>query len=238
MIFNPTNIEEKLRLQQSKQIAQPDILKQVQAIFDAENEKEINIQNELKSANSSTSNLFNVELLKSDQIFHIDSIKKTCIDYRLRFLDTKYFKNEFPQEAINKIKALEKEHNITLSGFKIMAPSKLFKLENPDDPLLFAPIGNGYYYLIHKWGNDLNPLRKWRMLPFKNYENLLVFALIVSFALTYLFNYNLPQDNNYTSYFFLLFLFMFKSIVGIVIYYAISQGKNVNSAIWNNKYSK
>ena len=238
MIFNPTNIEEKLRLQQSKQIAQPDILKQVQAIFDAENEKEINIENELKSANSSTSNLFNVELLKSDQIFHIDSIKKTCIDYRLRFLDTKYFKNEFPQEAINKIKALEKEHNITLSGFKIMAPSKLFKLENPDDPLLFAPIGNDYYYLIHNWGNDLNPLRKWRMLPFKSYENLLIFALIVSFALTYLFNYNLPQDNNYTSYFFLLFLFMFKSIVGIVIYYAISQGKNVNSAIWNNKYSK
>ena len=61
-------------------------------------EKEINIENELKSANSSTSNLFNVELLKSDQIFHIDSIKKTCIDYRLRFLDTKYFKNEFPQK--------------------------------------------------------------------------------------------------------------------------------------------
>ena len=65
MIFNPTNIEEKLRLQQSKQIAQPDILKQVHAIFDAENEKEINIENELKSANSSTSNLFNVELLKA-----------------------------------------------------------------------------------------------------------------------------------------------------------------------------
>jgi len=57
-----------------------------------------------------------------------------------RYLHPKYFKNEFPQEAINKIKALEKEHNITLSGFKIMAPSKLFKLENPDDPLLFAPI--------------------------------------------------------------------------------------------------
>lgn len=238
MIFNPTNIEEKLRLQQSKQLAQPDILKQVHAIFDAEDLKETTIENELKSGNSSNRNHFNVDLLTTENIFHIDSIKKTCIDYRLRFLDSKYFKNEFPQEAIHKIKALEKKHNIKLSGFKIMAPSKLFKLENPDDPLLFAPIGNGYYYLIHKWGNDLNPLRKWRMLPFKNYENLLVFTLIVSFALTYLFNQNLPQDKNYTSYFFLLFLFMFKSIVGIVIYYAISQGKNVNSAIWNNKYSK
>ena len=91
MIFNPTNIEEKLRLQQSKQIAQPDILKQVQAIFEADNLKETIIKNELKSGNDSSCNHFNIDLLASDRIFHIDSIKKTCIDYRLRFLDTKYF---------------------------------------------------------------------------------------------------------------------------------------------------
>ncbi|WP_395062778.1 hypothetical protein [Flavobacterium sp.] len=36
-----------------------------------------------------------------------------------------------------------------------MAPSKAFNLKKYDDPLLFAPIGNDYYYLIHKWGNDL-----------------------------------------------------------------------------------
>jgi len=96
MIFNPTNIEEKLRLQQSKQLAQPDILKQVHAIFDAEDLKETTIENELKSGNSSNRNHFNVDLLTTENIFHIDSIKKTCIDYRLRFLDSKYFKNEFP----------------------------------------------------------------------------------------------------------------------------------------------
>ena len=43
-----------------------------------------------------------------------------------------------------------------------MAPSKLFELENYDDPLLFASLGDGYYYLIHKWGNDLSFLEKYQ----------------------------------------------------------------------------
>ena len=38
-----------------------------------------------------------------------------------------------------------------------MAPSALFRLEKTDDPLLFVPLGNNYYYLVHKWGNDLHP---------------------------------------------------------------------------------
>jgi len=180
MLFNPTNIEEKLRKQQSKDLSEREILKQVEAIFEADATIDNRIETELKSSNNTISNNFDIDLLASKNIYHINSIKYICIDYRLRFLDTKYFKSEFPQEAISKIKALEKEHNTNLSGFKIMAPSKLFKLDNPDDPLLFAPIGNGYYYLVHKWGNDLNPFRKWLMLPFKNFENLLVFSLLTS----------------------------------------------------------
>ena len=55
-----------------------------------------------------------------------------------------------------------------------MAPSVLFRLEKKDDPLLFVPLGNEYYYLIHKWGNDLHPFRKALMWPFKNIWNLLL----------------------------------------------------------------
>ena len=43
---------------------------------------------------------------------------------------------------------------------KMMAPSKLFELENYDDPLMFVNLGNNYYYLIHKWGNDMSFFRK------------------------------------------------------------------------------
>ncbi|MDA0176246.1 MULTISPECIES: hypothetical protein [Mesoflavibacter] len=237
MLLSPTNIKEKLKKEQKKAFTTTEILDQVKSILNDYSSQEASIKNNLKESESINANAFNFELLETENIFHINAIKNTCIDYRLRFLDTKYFKSDYPQDAINKIKALEKAHNTTIKGFKIMAPSKLFKLENPDDPLLFAPIGNDYYYLIHKWGNDLNPLRKLRVLPFKTYENLLVFALIVSFTLTFLFNSNLPKEQ-FNSYFFLLFLFMFKSVIGVVIFYAISQGKNVNSAIWNNKYNK
>ena len=95
-------------------------------------------------------NQFDVDHLERDRIFHIDDIKKTCIDFRLRFLDSKYFKNTIPQAAFDEINHLNTLHNTRLGNYEIMAPSKLFKLENTDDPLLFAPIGNGYYYLIHK----------------------------------------------------------------------------------------
>ncbi len=238
MLLKPTNIEDKLRGQRSRVSNPETILEQVYSIFEAESKKESLILNELSSGKEKQTNAFCFDLLESDKIYHIDTIKSTCIDYRLRFLDSRLFKNEFPQDALSKIKALEKNHNIKLQGFKIMAPSKLFKLKNPDDPLLFAPIGNGYYYLIHKWGNDLHPLRKWLMLPFKTFETLIISALLASFLITFIFNFKLLENQVISSKFLILFLFMFKSVIGVIIFYAFSQGKNFNSVIWNSKYSK
>lgn len=43
----------------------------------------------------------------------------------------------------------------------IAAPASSFKLqERPKDPLFFYKINEEYYYLIHKWGNDLNVFRR------------------------------------------------------------------------------
>ncbi|PSG86357.1 hypothetical protein [Aurantibacter aestuarii] len=235
MALQPVNLETQLARQQSKETS--NLLEQVEAILKADTAKELQISKTLQSGGKlSKENHFNFDLLETKNIYHINSIKSICIDYRLRFLDTKYFKNEFPLEAIQKIKYLEKSHNTKLSGFKIIAPAKLFKLENADDPLLFAPIGNGYYYLIHKWGNDLHPLRKLSMLPFKNLENVLISALLLSFLITYIFNYKILNSDTQSAQFIILFLFMFKSVVGVTIFYAFSQGKNVSSANWNSKY--
>ena len=60
----------------------------------------------------------------------------------------------------------------------------MFRLKNYDDPLLFINLGNDYFYLIHKWGNDLSPFRKLLMWPFKNILNLIVFMIILSLFLT------------------------------------------------------
>ncbi len=238
MLLQPTNIEDKLRYKKNKSYNPESVIEQIQSIFEAESKKETLILDVLSNGVEKTTNAFNFELLDTDKIYHINTIKTICIDYRLRFLDSKLFKNEFPNEAIFKIKSLEKNHQTKLQGFKVMAPSKLFKLKNPDDPLLFAPIGNGYYYLIHKWGNDLHPLRKWIMLPFRSFETLMVSAILSSFLITFLFNFKLLESQLMSSKFLILFLFMFKSVIGIIIFYAISQGKNFNSVIWNSKNSK
>ena len=216
--------------------------------------KPTNIAEKLKDANKSNAsfmetvnqlisrptgvNDFDLDKLAAANIFHIDNIKNTCIDYRLRFLDLKYFKNDLPQEAFDKIARLEAVHGTTLSGFKIMAPSKLFRLKNTDDPLLFVPIGNDYFYLIHQWGDDLSPFRKLFMWPFKNIWNLMVLIMGISWIATSLTPMAIFSKTTSWSTYWMVYFFMFKAIAAIVLFYGFALGKNFNPAIWNSKYNK
>ena len=201
-------------------------------------EHKANLTNFIDSLSINTINNFNLNKLSKSRIYHIDHIKKVSIDYRLRFLDIKYFKNKLPIEALKQIKKLEKEHKTKLSEFKIMAPSVLFRLEKKDDPLLFVPLGNEYYYLIHKWGNDLHPFRKALMWPFKNIWNLLLAVLALSWVFTELTPLSLFTKNQNDSSYWMLLFFMFKAIASIVLYFGFALGKNFNPAIWDNRYNK
>ena len=212
-ILNPTDIEKKL------------------------NQYQLN-NNFLKSELALKIDNFDINKLDTDKIYHIDNIKSLCIDYRLRFLDLKYFKGEIPDEGIKKINNFKADHDSLVSNFKIMAPSKMFRLKNYDDPLLFINLGNNYFYLIHKWGNDLSPLRKLIMWPFKNIINLIVFMIVLSLFLTEITPAGLFSKSSSASSFFMIFFFMFKAVVSIFIFYGISLGKNFNKYIWNNKYDK
>ena len=118
-----------------------------------------------------------------------------------------------------------------------MAPAKLLKLENADDPLLFAPMGNDYFYLIHKWGTDLHPLRKWLMWPYKNFENLIFTVFVLSILLTAMTPMQVFTKGEVTNTeYLMMFLFMFKAVGGIVLFYGFAKGKNFNEAIWDSKY--
>ena len=183
-------------------------------------------------------NHFDFDLLESNKIIHLNTIKKTCINYRLRFLDIDFFKGDLPIEAIDKLKNLEDIHNTRIDKLKIMAPSIMFRLKKTDDPILFAPIGNNYFYIIHKWGNDLNGLRKLRMWPFMSLTNLLITLLIISFLITLLTPLKIFTKTPDASSFWLVFFFMFKGIVSIVLFLGVSLGKSFNPQIWNSKYNK
>jgi hypothetical protein len=238
MLLSRTNIHTKLLRERDKNTSNSDILQQVARIFEEDRLRESDILQTLQGTTNDGINNFDFDLLKTDNIFHIKQIEKICVDYRLRFLDTKYFKGKYPQEAISQIKYLENKHNTTLDGFKIIAPSKMFVLEKADDPLLFAPMGNGYFYLIHKWGDDLHPLRKWLMWPYKSFENLIVGIVLASLVATILIPDGLFTRKQSTSQDIMVFFFMFKSIAAVVLYYGFALGKNFNTAIWNSKYDK
>lgn len=237
MKIKRTHIPEKILNFRNKRISQDDLMEQVQRIFEAESLKDRIILKNLNDVSEvEESNNFNFDLLEGGHIYHLSDIERICIDYRLRFLNSAIFKGELPYEAISKIKHLEKTHNTSLKGFKIMAPAKMFKLKNADDPLLFAPIGNQYYYLIHSWGRDLHPLRKLMMWPFKDLENFIAFVLFISLLLTALVPEGLFSREQTTSEFFMVFFFMIKWVGGISIYYGVRMGKNFSSAIWRSKF--
>ena len=235
MLMNRLNIEKKLLSERRKFKSETAILEEIKAIF-SENEIERNqIISNLKKKGSTKRNKLQFDLLETNKIFHLEQIKTICIDYRLRFLDSSLFKNNIPEEAISEIRTIEKNHDTTLEGFRIVAPSKAFHLLNYDDPLLFVPIGNEYYYLIHKWGNDMHPLRKLLVLPVKNLWNFMLFSIVLSIIVAFL----VPTNNLSKSVPLapiIVFLFAFKSIIAVFLYYFFMMGKNFNEEIWQRKY--
>lgn len=236
MLLEKTNLEKELLIVRKKFIREESLLAEIKNILADDDDKRQIIKKRLKGESSTIANEFTFDLLETNKIFHINNIKSICIDYRLRFLESSLFKNDIPEEAISKIKNLEKTHQTTLDGFKIMAPSKLFHLKNFDDPLLFVPIGNDYYYLIHKWGNDLSPFRKVAMRPFRNLGSLVTLLLIVSFASAFLVPVDVLGQVTPDIFHALSFLFIFKALCGITLYYCFWKGKNFNEEIWNSKY--
>jgi hypothetical protein len=223
-----TDISKALQMEKSKDAASN--LKDILKIF------QIDPAREVSNNISLAPNAFDFDRLETSRIYHIRHIKKVCIDYRLRFLDLRYFKPALPQEALEAIQQLETLHDTRLEQLKIVAPSRLFKLEDKDDPLLFVPLGNDYFYLVHKWGSDLHPLRKLWVWPFKTLPNLMVLVFLISFLATLMIPSGLFSKQESQAEFWILYFFMFKMIASIVLYYGFALGKNFNPAIWDSKY--
>lgn len=123
----------------------------------------------------------NIRGLDPDRVFSLGSIKRICVKYRLRFLDAGLFRGHLPNQAVQAVRALERKSEAPLTSFKIMAPAERFQLcDSEVDPLLFVPIGDGRYYLVHKWGNDLAWYRAVLNWPFRSLLTLAFSVLLVA----------------------------------------------------------
>lgn len=103
-----------------------------------------------------------IKNLDKKRVFTITQIRSLCIEYYLRFLPSDQFKGNIDPTIPLHVKEFQKLSNLEYPRYFIVAPKSSFKLEErPRDPLLFAEIEEGkLYYLVHKWGNDINVFRK------------------------------------------------------------------------------
>lgn len=239
-IMKRTNIKEQLSRHRNKSTSGEALLQDIKKVIAEDDAQEKEIRAELTYGRgddlNTSSNNFNLDLLETDRIYHDGQIKHISTIYRLRFLDSQYFKKDLPYQAVQKTKALQKEHRTKLSGFKILAPAKTFRLKSADDPLLFAPIGNGYYYLIHKWGRDLSPWRKIFVWPWRNLECMIAFLFALSILLTVIFPKEIFTPELTGPQFFMIVMFMFKWVGGMAIFFLFKKGKNFSPTVWRSIY--
>lgn len=228
------NLQHEL-LASRKKDSEDDVLLAVAAILGRHQKQRDAILDALHGNDGTQNNRFDFDLLEADRIFPLEIIKKICIDYRLRFLESSRFRNNFPEEALIAIRKLENDHQTRLGHYMIMAPTNAFKLDNYDDPLLFVPLGNDYYYLVHQWGNEINVWRKWAVLPFRNLGWFTVFCLLVSLILTWMIPVNqLGRPVRMAS--LIIFLFLFKSVFAVLMYGFFMRGRSFSSTMWNSRF--
>lgn len=124
------------------------------------------------------------QTLKFDQsrVFHISQIKNICDKYYLRFLNPNIYKGAIDKDLSIKVSTFELAHNVKCysANTRIMAPLESFNLEEkPKDPLFFYQINSEYFYLIHKWGNDLSITRRFISLLSNATVSWIILGLII-----------------------------------------------------------
>ena len=238
-MFSKVNLKDELKKFQSKENS--DILDLVNNQLLNDELMENNIKKNLNSCSTTNENIDLVTYNEND-VYDLKSIKSIAVKYRLRFLPTKYFKNEIPQEAIFKTKSLEKKNNTSIKNFHILAPATSFDLEDVNkDPLLFAPLKNGKYLLIHQWGTDLAWYKKLSALPLRSLESILISIGFVALFLslitpTWLILNSAEIDMGYFGYHRIAwFLYAYILISSITTFICFSQNIYPSEYQWNKK---
>jgi len=176
-MFRNINLLAELEKERER-LAQLILLAEVNKILETDLREETVIIQNIKGTNSGNS--INPEF-DNEKIFSLEEIKNTCISYKMRFLDSSLYKGEIPYEAVSKIKEMQRKSETAIKKFKIMAPARLFKLADADaDPMLFAELANGKYYLIHKWGTDMKWHRRILAFPTQSFQNLVITLIAFS----------------------------------------------------------
>jgi hypothetical protein len=232
-MFSPVNILEKLKEEQRNFP-----LEEARLILDNEVLNEQNII--ARIANSTGKNPSDIH---QGEIFSLGAIQKICEDYRLRFLPSKYYKGEIPYDAVLRIKEIERSTGNRINDFMMIAPADLFNLKDEyEDPVLLAPLGDGKFLFIHKWGSDLKWYRKLLYFPMRNLETYLATLLTFTLILTAVIpsDWLVREESLYRDSAFYYRVMFFGACITwmfvITFYFGFVSRRNFSRGDWDNVY--
>ncbi len=240
-MFANVKLENELKRSRNAGIqeASDDLLSQIQDLFVADWEREKRLHNLLESGVTSAG-LLNLEFLDEENIFSLANIKEIAVKYRLRFLSTRHFKNKIPYEAVSKLKALETKTGQKTPSLMILAPSEMFRLEDANkDPLLFAPLSDGRFYLVHQWGGEISWLRAVLAWPKQKLQHLVVSIAVLSALISLLLPaiwFGDAQGNYFNFYRVAAFGWNLIFLSGIVSYFWFVTNQKFSLNAWNSKF--
>lgn len=242
MVFDKVNLEKALRGMREERKAKIEsevVLSEFKSLFEADWEREQRIARSI-NAGALSGELLPAQNLPEERIYELKDIKKLCLTYRLRFLSTRHFKNEIPREALAEAKKTEEAAGAEIKAFMIAAPASAFKLEDSNkDPLLFAPLDDGRFFLIHQWGGDISAFRKFVFKPLEKPLNLLITILAVSLVLSAI----LPTaafssaELGYLNFYRIgFFAWNVAFLSGMVSYFWFATNQKFSVNAWNDKH--
>ncbi len=233
------NLLEELEIVE-EQIQSESLVNQAQNIISNSAKHEANIRFRLgRNSGSAERHL----PLADERYFSTQAIRTICVKHRLRFLESKLFKGDIPQEAILEIKRLEAKLGTEYKRFKIVAPSERFRLkDSTKDPILLAQTEQDDYLFIHQWGNDMKWYQRLLYFPLSNIQNLAISAFALAFLVSLLIPYDaVPEYYARTSALSFVFrAIIFFTISGLIFTFSLMLGvlleKDFSEDVWNDPY--
>jgi hypothetical protein len=234
---------EDLRREEERFAEEAELLREAEELLQRGEKEDERVLERIRNARSNEGSPIDPEELEDERVFSEEAIRELCVKYRLRFLSTRYFKDELPYDAVSELKRFEKKTGRRVEDLRIVAPSERFELQDSHkDPLLFAYLGKGRHYLLHRWGNDLSPLRKWLNFPARDIKALILTCALLSLLISTVIpasSFGLGEDapsslivlSKGISFFMLSSFFTTAALI-----YGVTTSKEFSADQWDSKF--
>jgi hypothetical protein len=227
----------KIRVKQRKE--EEKLLYEVNRILVNDQFSKKNVLSNLKNYQK-LDELVSEDTVDAALIYKLSEIKDLALKFRLKFLESKCYKPEYPEEVIIRLDEFNSENKKNNKGYKVLGTNASFKeSKNNDICMLFAPTDLGNYYLVYYWGEQFKWHRKLLSWPIKNIENLFLFLISFTLIVTLLLPTNLITLDRSATYwcgyrigvFFHLLIFF----GGFTVYFTFAFAKNLSSIYWDRE---